>query len=340
MKKLVTLIITTLILCCAANGMAYEFTLKYATHTAANDDFDRLVTQPLLADIARATDGRVRVESYFTESLLNHAEMWDGLNEGRADIGLVISSFYYDSTPLSNVMDLPTLPQNADAADHAGAMWRIYEKYPEMQAEYLAQGLRPLIFHSIGQEYLFTSKPVAKLEDLRGIRLVSDSPLVVKQFNFFDTADIHQAQLYEIFNMISEEAFGFIAPADTVVIWNLAHSVPYVTLAPLSTTDIVIAVSEKQWQVLPTAIREQIMDACGEAGSRKYSTAYADYFTAQLRKANHGQTFIDLTPEERQRWVDLNQPLVDEWLAEAEVFGLREVAENIYDDLQARGSAP
>lgn len=333
MKKLL-LITLTLILCFAANGMAYEFTLKYATHTAANDDFDRLVTQPLFADIARATDGRVRIESHFSESLLKHDVMWDGLAEGRADIGLVISSFFYDRTPLSNVMDLPTLPQSGSAAEHAGAMWRMYEKFPEMQAEYLAQGLRPLIFHSIGQEYLFTSKPVAKLEDLRGIRLVSDSPLVVKQFNFFDTADIYQAQLYEIFNMTAEEAFGFIAPADTVVIWNLAQSVPYVTQAPLSTTYIVIAVSEKQWQALPVAVKEQVMDACGEAGSRKYSTAYADYFAAQLRKVNSGLTFIDLTPEERQRWVDLNQPLVDEWLAEAETFGLREVAEDIYKDLQ------
>ena len=312
---------------------AYEVTLKYACHTAENDMFAQLVTQPLFADITKATQGYVNVEGHYGESLVKHNEMWEKLADGSVDIGLVISSVFYEKTPLSNVMDLPTLPHNVVADGHAGAMWHIYEKHPEMQAEYLSKGIRPLLFFSPGPEFLFTSKPVAKLEDLKGIRLVSESPITIKQFEFFDTANIYKGQLYDIFALRSEEACGFIAPADHFVLWNMEHITPYATIAPLGSTYITIAMSEKQWQKLPAEVREQIMDACGEAASRRYSAAYFNHFR-KIMRANSELTIVTLTPEERQRWVYLNQPLVDEWLAVCTTQDLGEVAQKIYADLQ------
>lgn len=338
MKKLI--LITLIILSSAFNCTAGKITLQYATHTSSGDEFARLVTDPLFSAISRSTDGQVNVESYFNQTLLPYDKIWDGLAAGEADIGLVISSFFYERTPLSNVMDLPTLPQNADAAEHAAAMWRLYEKYPEMQAEYLAQGIRPLIFISTGPEYLFTSKPVASLEDLKGVYLLSDSQVVVKQFEFFDSADMHFGQLYEIFGLTSKEAYGFVAPMENFILWNLGGATPYATVAPLSTTYIVIAISEKRWQTLSSELKAQIMDACGEAASRRFSTAYADHFVAQASRGSGGPTFIVLSPEERERWVYLNQPLVDEWIEACAKQGLGEVARKIYADLEAGGNTP
>lgn len=115
MKKTV-LVIFALILVFTANCAAYEFKLKYATHTWENDEFARLTTLPLFANITRATDGQVQFESHYAESLLKHNEMWDGIARGDADMGLVILSFYHKRVPLSNVMDLPTLPSIASPA--------------------------------------------------------------------------------------------------------------------------------------------------------------------------------------------------------------------------------
>ena len=333
MKKLITTILIIL-LGYGANCAAAEITLKYACHTSNGDEFARLVTDPFFADITRATDGRVIFEPYYNESLLKYDELWDGVASGAADAGLVISPFYAERTPLTNVMDLPTLPQNGSAAEHAGAMWRIYEKYPEMQAEYLEQGLRPLMFISTSPEYLFTSRPVASLEDLKDIQLISDSRLVVKQFEFFDSANIRFGQLYEIFELTSQEAFGFIAPMENFILWNLGQATPYATVAPLSTTYIVIAMSEQRYRALPAEIREQIMDAAGETASRRYSAAYADHFVETASRGSNGPTFIVLAPEERQRWVDLNQPLVDEWLAACKDKGLGDIARKIYADFE------
>lgn len=114
MKKLVVILIIIL----AGYGShvaAAEINLKYTSHTAADDDFDRLVTKPLFSAISKATGGQASVQAYYGQSLLMFDEAWDGLTAGSADIGLVVSGFYHARTPLSNVMDLPTLPQNVSA---------------------------------------------------------------------------------------------------------------------------------------------------------------------------------------------------------------------------------
>lgn len=337
MKKAI-LILLVLVFSYAGNCAALEVKLNYATHTLADDQFDQLVTTPLFAEITKATKGQVTFEKHFNQALLAYDDMWDGLAEGRAGIGLVISPFFYERTPLSNVMDLPTLPFT-NAADHAAAMWRIYEKYPDMQAEYRSQGLHPLLFLTTGQEYLFTSQPVAKLEDLRDMQLISDSMITVKQFEFFDSSDMQFAQLYEIFNMSEYEAYGFAGSPEVYAIWKLADATPYATIAPLSFTYITIAMSESKWQELPPDMQEQIMDICGEAASSKYSAAYSEYYLKDIKKAGSTLTFVELTPEERERWIYLNQPLIDEWIMDCAEHGLGKVAERIYADLQ-RAAAP
>lgn len=46
-----------------------------------------------------------------------------------------------------------------------------------------------------------------------------------------------------------------------------------------------------------------------------------------------GATFITLAPEECQRWIDLNRPLVEEWLEESDALGQGDVSRKIYNDL-------
>lgn len=92
---------------------------------------------------------------------------------------------------------------------------------------------------------MFANKPVAKLEDLRGVRLITESSVTVKQFNFFDTAKIHKGFTHEILTMAANETAGCIAPAENYILWNLERLVPYITIAPLSSTYITIAISEK-----------------------------------------------------------------------------------------------
>lgn len=333
MKKLIVILVI-IIAGYGGRAAAADIYLKYACHTNANDMFARLVTNPLFTAVNKATGGQVEVEGHYSQTLLTYDALWEGLAAGNADIGLVISPFYFARTPLSNVMDLPTLPQNANAAEHAGAMWRLYEKYPEMQAEYLNQGIRPLVFIATGPKYLLTNKPVRCLEDLRGIRLLSDSPMTVKQFEFFDAADMHFGQLYEILQLTEPTAFGCVASLENFIIWNMAQITPYATIAPLSTTYIVIAMSEKRWQSLSPEIREQILDVCGEHASRNLSAAYANYFFAAASADDTGPTFIALSAEEHQRWVELNQPLVNEWQEACAQKGLGAVARKIYADLQ------
>lgn len=335
MKKL--LIVLTLILC-IANVCAAKITLKYASHMPASgpNTMAELVTLPFLAEITAITDGQIQFETYFNQTLLDFSHSWDGIADGAADLGWVTLWPFHERTPLFKVVDLPVF-DFPTAADCAGVMWQLYAKYPEIQAEFLSQGLRPLLFLCSSPQYLFTSRPVVKLEDLKDMHLVTSSQVSVNQFRYFDTAHVYGETLYKILELHSQSSFGLVAGAEVYMLWDLQQTTPYATLAPMNGMFYTIAISEKRWQTLPAEIQEQIMRVSGYEASRRHSAAYFDYYTEALRNSNTAPTYITLTQEEWQRWAELNQPLVDEWFKAHAAEGQAAIAQKIYDNLVAQG---
>lgn len=337
MKKL--FIALALVFVCGSVWPAATVTLKYGCHMLPDSTLTELVTLPFLDAVTKATDKQVQFETHFSESLLKFFTSWDDIAAGTADMGWIALWPFYGRTPLANAVDLPVFAFPT-AADRAGALWQLYEKYPEIQAEFQIRGIRPLLFLCSNPLYLFTNQPVSKLEDLRDMQLLTSSPATVRQFKYFDATHIIEEPLYKIFEMRDQPSIGMVAGAEVYMLWNLKGITPYATVAPMNDMFYTVAISEKRWQTLPSEIREQIMSVSGYEASRQYSAAYFDHYNATLRADANAPQYITLSAEEWKRWADMNPFLVDEWMEAAAKRGQEAVAQNIYNDLQAKWMAP
>lgn len=146
MKKTILLFIALIFLLAACPQVfAKAIVLRYVDHNPETSGSSQNTTIPFLRNIEKATDNGVEFQLYFAETLLKTRDTWDGLKNGIADVGWLLLTQWPGKVPMTDAFGLPGTVYNTPGK-FGGAMWKAYEKYPEMQAEYLSNGIRPLVF--------------------------------------------------------------------------------------------------------------------------------------------------------------------------------------------------
>lgn len=339
MKKfsLLCTILLISVIAFGTNAMAATYTMRYVDQNPETGEAAQRGTLPLLKKIEEATNGEVAIETYFGETLMKAKDTWDGLKNGLADIGWMTMAYWPGKTPMSDAFGLPGLPY-ATPPEYAGAMWKAYEKYPEMQQEYIKGGIRPIIFFSSEPYALCTiKKPVKTLEDIKGlkIRVLGGAPTTQMKALGAVPLSIPMPDNYISLQKGVMDGAGFAD--EGISIWRFYEVLKYKTYAPLPVAYFTICMSEKQWKKLPAEVQEQIMSVCGYEGSQWYSEQYFSYFMTSLPETMEKNGFsmetYTLPAEERARWVEASQPAYDEYYEFTRKKGVGEPAKALVNDL-------
>ncbi len=162
-----------------------------------------------LADKTReATNGGLDITVYSGGTLFAHLEVCEGVLSGAADMGWFYTPWNPDQYPLTEVIGLPMTFGNQLAATYA--IRKLHEETPELQEELSAFEI--LNLYSGPTNYIFSSKPVNKTSDLKGLQirsfagaatnLLTDwgaSPLMISATEIYDSMDkgVIQGCIYE-----------------------------------------------------------------------------------------------------------------------------------------------
>ena len=84
---------------------------------------------PWVKQVEEATQGRVKLEVYPSQTLIKGMDMWRGIRSGIADMGWCVQGYWPEQTPLADVASLPFLPMNT-AEKSSEMLWKLYEKFP------------------------------------------------------------------------------------------------------------------------------------------------------------------------------------------------------------------
>lgn len=163
--------LTTAILPAQAKELGYA--LGFPPNSAADD-----AAKTFASKLAEATDGEITVRNY-AMSLLNLAEMSDGVRDGIADIGNVLTPYFPRQYPHANMaaeltmlLALDSRAVGRQGMAYSGAMGEFLllhcddcsQDFFRQQQIYLPMGATP--------EYqLLCTQPIVTPEDLRGKRL-------------------------------------------------------------------------------------------------------------------------------------------------------------------------
>lgn len=127
----------------------------------------------LVKEMNEAAKGKATVELFHSEALGKSAEQWDIVREGLADISFTVSAIFYPARfTASAFVELPFLSQNVETSTKViDALVRknlITMEFDEV---------RLLAAYNTPPAQLFSNKPLAKLDDFKGLRVVGQGPV-------------------------------------------------------------------------------------------------------------------------------------------------------------------
>lgn len=281
-------------------------TLKIASYAGASTA-DTAAVQEWAELVTEYTDGGLEFEFYLSGSLLAATEIMAGVAAGTVDLGVTSHGYHPGELPLSHVMNVGFVTTNYPAA--AASMRELYATDQALEAEWTANGVRPLLFANQSAAVVGCKEPIESIDDLKG-KTVRASALTVEDFASIgaNVATLVAAEVLESLERGVIDCWaGF--PLEQGADLGLVDATPYIyDYGRGSTGALEFMIGTALWDSLSDEEREAMDRAADEVASR-YGEILSERVSAACDKAaDAGATVIHLDDEERERWRELAEP--------------------------------
>jgi TRAP-type C4-dicarboxylate transport system substrate-binding protein len=288
------------LIACAPRAQPTVTVLTYASQYSPAHPFSR-ADIVWMNWIAERSHGSLRIQPYWSGSVLSSEHSMAEIRHGVVDIGLITPIYARGGAHLIHVQ----------AAFYAGlttfhqqvALYRCLERAdPQFGRE--TAGLKVLAVQGGNLPGIVTrERPVRTLDDLRGLRLRAPSELleVLRRFG----ADPVDMPMGEVYSALAKGVLdGVIAPADTLRSLHFAEVARYFnTLAVPRGAYAARAIGLRRWQSLSVAERDILQESV---------SVWEDALDRELRQAQiagetagheHGMTFIAPADADTRRFL-------------------------------------
>jgi len=273
---------------------------------------------PWAEEIEKRSNGRLKIKFYFSETLVKTRDSYDGVKTGIADITWFPLSMARGRFPLSSVIELPFLSPDTYTGSHA--LTDLYKKFPEMRAEVKDVHLLNL-WVSLPYELHTVSKPVRKLEDVKGMKIATQ-PGASQALEAIETVPV-TTPVPEIYPILEKGvADGSSLAWGAFKAFKIYEVTKFHTNAHLGGVAYCTIMNKAKWAGLPKDLQKVILDVTAER--LPDSTCQAVTNEAQegidIVKAR-GHEIFDLPRDEMKRWVATARPVWEKWAKEMDGKG-------------------
>jgi TRAP-type C4-dicarboxylate transport system substrate-binding protein len=228
--------------------------LKAATWTPAHIPHGR-AGMWLVQDVEKRSQGRIKIEYYWSNSLVPAKQLVDALQKGVADIAFINPAYQPGKLPL---MTVNTLPATSPGEYYPTAKaFQELMQMPEMEAEIgklNIQYLGPLTNTTYG---VWTSKKhVHHVEDLKGLKIRA----IGLQANLLDAlggvpVSLGATEIYQAIAKGTLDGGGANAPMAIGYKWE--EVAKYYYTIPLGNMAMILGVNKDSWEKIPPDIQDR-----------------------------------------------------------------------------------
>jgi TRAP-type C4-dicarboxylate transport system substrate-binding protein len=281
-------------------------------------------TKPWVKQVEDATKGRVKIDVFYAQTLVKGVDIWNAVKSGVTDIGWCFHGYWRDMTPLSEVITLPSLPYRT-AEKMSEVLWKLYEKYPEIQREYKDVHLL-MLWTSHPYILISSKKQIKTLEDIKGMKIRVAGGPPTDQMKALGAIPVLVPMPDTYLALDKGVIDGMAAPWEAILGQRLYEIVKYYTIVPLSAVFFSMAMNKEKWENLPEDIQEAITSVSGLEGSKFWGKNYFDTveaaFIETVKKGNYPMIRYNVPPEEVERWRKVSgEPIWKEWVKKMEGKG-------------------
>ena len=268
-------------------------------------------------EIEKRTNGRVKVTVFPCGTLTPAAQCYDGVVKGLSDVGLSVLGYTRGRFPLTEVIDLPLGYQNGLEATKLINIY--YKKFTPKELS----DVKVMYLHAHGPGIVHTKKPVAKLEDIKGVKIACHglSAKIVAALGGVPVAMPMPERYDAIQKGVAE---GGVFPMEALKGWKLGEVVNNSTLnyGSAYTTGFFVVMNKEKWNSLPPDV-QKIIEEINQEWIVKNGKAWDEIDEEGVAFGkSKGIKTIPLSKEEDAKWAAKVKPILDEYVKTMKDKGL------------------
>lgn len=281
----------------------------------------RKVFEPWAQKISEQTDGRVKVSFFPGGALGKPFDQYKLAEVGVADIVYIGLLFSPGRFPMTTVFELPFMTPSAQITSEA--MWKTYEKYPQVQKEYAKYKVLGLFCHTAGHFHT-SKKAIRGIDDFKGMKIRTASPSVTDALKIFRAIPV-EMPITETYTALERGVVdGTVVPFEGLKTFKLEELVKNTTITDFYTVTMACLMNKKKYDSLPDDIKAVIDKNSGIVMSswcgKTYDTAEAHIKEMILSK---GKIEVITLPDlDMQKLHDLVLPMREAWVKDMADRGL------------------
>ena len=305
-------------------------TLNWSNYYPETSHIAQTALKPYIQYITKESGGRILFKEYWAGQLHGVNAGFDACKSGMTDITQAYVLLHSNRFDLFNVGEMPFAFR--DPLVGAMVMEELYPKY--FKKEYEKQGVYLASYPAINQGAgIISKKPVRKLEDLKGLKVLTGGGIISESFKMLGVRPVAVAPS-ELFSSLQTGIIDAVCTGKGMVIPRQFQEVAkYYIELDVSMIGIAYCMNKKTFDGLQPPLKKQLYGLLREANyimTRKYLTLDDDA-DQELRKA--GVEIIRLPAEDYARAKTMMNPIWDEFVAQKEKKRLP--AKQMVTDLRA-----
>ena len=284
---------------------------KFANPGAPTGYVSTHFVNPWVERVNKAADGTFEFKIFAGPGLGNYQTIYDRTINSVADAAFGLLGPISSQFPKTTVPALPFV--TPDATIGSLALWQLLVD-GVISSEW--QKVKPLALMVFPNVVIHSRKPIAKLEDVHGLKISVQSRPVGEGIERLGGAPITMAvtDLYPSLQRGTIDAATIGWPAHQV--YKLAEVSNYHIAVPLGSEVTFMAMNKDSYAKLPPKGRAAIDNEIGENFQRFIGKSLdeLDDQESKATAAKPGQSVIKLAPEEAARWKERTAPVTESWV--------------------------
>jgi len=301
--------------------------LKFADWAPPHMGIAKL-NQKMLDMIMEKSQGRIKIKSYFAETLLKNPEQFRGIQSGTADIGQWVVGTTGSGDKLMTVMRLPF--QDIKTMEMGTEVFqKFFRTTPELISEY--KGIEVFGLRQMPAYQVHTVKKLARIPaDLKGMKLIAASGWV-DYAKAVGAAPVTMGVGDYYLSLERGLVEGVFLHFPASLMFKTLDVTKYHTMVNSSSIPEGIIFNKERWNSLPPDLQKVVRDVIEWRTAEILKVDYAEEERAIEYAKKRGNTFYTPTPDEMKLWRESAEPLHETWIARYEKEGLP--ARKVFDKL-------
>jgi C4-dicarboxylate-binding protein DctP len=289
-----------------ANCDPGEMVIKFS-HVTNSDKHPKGIAASLLESrVNSEMNGKACMQVYPNSTLYNDDKVLEAMLNGDVHLAAPSLSKFEKFTKKFRIFDLPFVFEDVEAVDR----FQNSAAGEKLKGSMKKRGLLGLTYWHNGMKQLSANRPLINPEDARGLKFrVQSSDVLVAQFQQLG-ANPQKMSFSEVYGGLQTKVVDGQENS-----WSNIYGKKFfevqdgVTASNHGILDYLVVTSAEWWEGLPADIRGQLQQILQEVTETRNSESAKVNAQSMQRVIEAGGVVRNLTPEQRQAWVDAMKPV-------------------------------